>query len=180
MEVGNIGRSHGWPTQRGSGLRPSLLSYENSLFARGPLQHVHLLSLPPHLAPPKSPPAPPASPRNRVSGLQRSEPARPRPRHSRLSATLTPRKPKKYRTTAGATPRLGPNSRENSLGHPRTFSDSTGNWEEVPESRCAQTRHANLAPARRKCAGAAALLLFLVPLPTAGCRVLCRAGPSGG
>lgn len=82
------------------------------------------------------------------------------------------------RSTAPRPP-LGPDSRESSLGHPCTFPDSTGNWEEVPESRGAQTRHANLAPARRKCAGAATLLLFLVPLPTSGCRVLCRAGPSG-
>lgn len=156
-------------------------SYQNSLGLRIVAVCAPALTPSSHLAPPKSPPASPASPGNHVSGLQSSAPARPHPRHSRRSAIRTPRKLNKYCTTAGATPPLGPNSRENSLIHPRTFSDSTGNWEEVPESRCAQTRHANLAPARRKCAGAAAaLLLFLVPLPTSGCRVLCRAGPSGG
>lgn len=48
----------------------------------------------------------------------------------------------------------------------RNFFDVTDDGAEVPESRSAQTQHASLAPARRKCAGARALSAApLLPAP---------------
>lgn len=132
-------------------------------------RRAHLLSLPPRLPP--APRSPPGISSVACSALSLRVAARRTAGFLQASHLQSRR--------AALRPPLGPDSRESSLGHPCTFPDSAGNWEEVPESRDAQTRHANLAPARRKCAGAATLLLFLVPLPTSGCRVLCRAGPSG-
>lgn len=167
-------------TEMGWGLGPSLLSQQKSLRTCLAASAPALTASSP--APPSCPPArplarPPA--RSLARGFSSVACSVLSLRVAiRRTASLT--QPIHLESLSAALqPPPGPDSRENSLGHPRTFHDSSRDREEVPESRGAQTRHASLAPARRKCAGAATLLLFLVPLPTSGCRVLCRAGPSG-